>query len=76
MTLVEGLPVLCFFVRVFVVMQTVAVAKEGAALNTKDARLLVVVCTITVLPGNPTKLVLEGEDWDTVRVKAAPTTIV
>ena len=51
--------------------QTVAVAKEGAALNTKDARLLVVMCNITVLPGNPTKLVLEGEDWETVRVKAA-----
>lgn len=54
-----------------VTMQTVAVAKEGAALNTKDARLLVVMCTITVLPGNPTKLVLEGEDWETVRVKVA-----
>ena len=52
--------------------QTVAVAKEGAALNTKDARLLVVMCNITVLPGNPTKLVLEGEDWETVRVTAAP----
>lgn len=51
-----------------VMLQTVAVAKEGAALNTKDARLLVVMCTITVLPGNPTKLVLEGEDWETVRV--------
>lgn len=47
-------------------MQTVAVAKEGASKESKESWLLKVVCEITVLPGNPTKSFLEGEDWDVV----------
>lgn len=50
-------------------LQTVAVVKEGKeglSADTKEERLLEVVCHITVLPGNPTKSYLEGDDWDTV----------
>ncbi|CAM9825307.1 unnamed protein product [Scytosiphon promiscuus] len=43
---------------------TVAVVKEGMPTDTKADRLLEVVCHITVLPGNPTKSFLEGDDWD------------
>lgn len=47
-------------------LQTVAVAKEGPSVEDKKAWLLKVVCEITVLPGNPTKSSLEGDDWDGV----------
>lgn len=49
--------------------QTVAVAKEGEVEN-KEARLLEMNCDITVLPGNPTKAFLEGDDWDVVSLLA------
>lgn len=41
-------------------------AKEGPSVESKKAWLLKVVCEITVLPGNPTKSSLEGDDWDAV----------
>ncbi|CAM9668880.1 unnamed protein product, partial [Ectocarpus sp. 12 AP-2014] len=43
---------------------TVAVVKEGTSINNKPEWLLAVTCNITVLPGNPTKSVLEGDEWD------------
>ncbi|CAM9778395.1 unnamed protein product, partial [Ectocarpus sp. 12 AP-2014] len=43
---------------------TVAIAKEGTSIKSKSERLLAVTCNITVLPGNPTKSFLEGDDWD------------
>ncbi|CAM9801347.1 unnamed protein product [Pylaiella littoralis] len=43
---------------------TVAVAKDGPSVESKETWLLDVVCEITVLPGNPTKCSLDGSDWD------------
>eukprot|EP00903_Cladosiphon_okamuranus_P018047 g16608.t1 len=43
---------------------TVAVAKEGDSVDSKGARMLEMRCHVTVLPGNPTKAYLEGDDWD------------
>lgn len=47
-----------------------AVAKEGDSVDSKEVRLLEMGCHITVLPGNPTKAFLEGDDWDVVSLLA------
>lgn len=51
------------------------VVKEGLPPDVEDNRLLSAVCFITVLPGNPTKLLLESDDWDTVSPCSFFTTI-
>lgn len=47
--------------------QTLAVALEGVSAKHKDQFLFSVNCLVTVLPGNPTKLSLESENWEEVR---------
>eukprot|EP00752_Nemacystus_decipiens_P004173 g3816.t1 len=43
---------------------TVAVAKEGESGEGREVHMLETGCHISVLPGNPTKAFLEGDDWD------------
>lgn len=47
--------------------------KEGDSAESKEALLLGTGCHITVLPGNPTKAFLEGDDWDVVSLLALMT---
>ena len=48
-------------------LQTLAVTKEGVDGDDPENHILALQCHITVLPGNPTKLSLHRDDWDTVR---------
>lgn len=47
--------------------QTISVTKEGFDVEDPENRMLFVQCVITVLPGNPTKISIDMDDWDTVR---------
>ncbi|CAM9280554.1 unnamed protein product [Ascophyllum nodosum] len=44
---------------------TLAVTKEGVDGDDPENHILALQCHITVLPGNPTKLSLHRDDWDT-----------